>query len=366
VTAYSGIPGTAIDPGISAEPILKDDSPSQEPVWTYRGYRIRSDEFNTAMIHFYRGEISRANVWRQRLDATTNWAVVTTGAAISFAFNQSLGQHSIILLNALLITLFLFIEARRYMYYELWSYRIRLMETDFFAAMLVPPFQPGSDWAESLAENLLQPDFPISVWEALGRRFRRNYVWIFTILILAWIMRVGFLPEPVKVFAEFISRAAIGNIPGQIVIAGLAFFYLVLLLFGLVTLGLHNATGEVLPHFAGLGMPHIHSPEGGKKHARAWFRASGRRKQLLATIITDAHEQVAKQILHVMQRGVTSLSGKGLYTGKDHPVLMCALTVTEVKQLKTLVSQTDPHAFIIVTPAHEVLGNGFKPLEEES
>jgi uncharacterized membrane protein len=45
---------------------------------------------------------------------------------------------------------------------------VRLMETDFFAAMLVPPFHPSPDWAEALAENLLLPHFPISTWEALG------------------------------------------------------------------------------------------------------------------------------------------------------------------------------------------------------
>src|SRR6185295_879139 len=130
-----------------------------------------------------RAEITRANLWRQRLDTTTNWAVVATGAAISIAFSSDLSiTHAIIILNTLLVTLFLFIEARRYRYYELWSYRVRLMETDFFAAMLVPPFKPDPDWAESLAANLLSPHFPISMWEAFGRRLRRNYFWIFLIL----------------------------------------------------------------------------------------------------------------------------------------------------------------------------------------
>ena len=44
---------------------------------------------------------------------------------------------------------------------------------DFFAAMLVPPFRPAADWAESLADNLLHPRFTISVGEAVGRRLRR-------------------------------------------------------------------------------------------------------------------------------------------------------------------------------------------------
>ena len=111
---------------------------SEEPVWTYRGYKLKTSEFVTAMVHLFRAEIQRANVWRQRLDTTTNWAVVSTGATLSIGFSQPNIHHSIIILNTLLVMWFLFIEARRYRYYELWSYRVRLMETDFFAAMLVP------------------------------------------------------------------------------------------------------------------------------------------------------------------------------------------------------------------------------------
>ncbi|MDO8754823.1 MAG: DUF2270 domain-containing protein, partial [Anaerolineales bacterium] len=128
---------------------------AEEPVWTYRGYKLKTSEFVTAMVHLFRAEIQRANVWRQRLDTTTNWAVISAGATLSIAFSQPNVHHGVIILNTLLTTWFLFIEARRYRYYELWSYRIRLMETDFYAAMLVPPFHPSPEWAESLAENLL-------------------------------------------------------------------------------------------------------------------------------------------------------------------------------------------------------------------
>jgi len=67
------------------------------------------------MVHFFRAEIQRANVWRTRLDTTTNWAVVTTGVATTIAFSPT-GHHGVILLSTLLITLFLWIEARRYRY----------------------------------------------------------------------------------------------------------------------------------------------------------------------------------------------------------------------------------------------------------
>jgi hypothetical protein len=90
------------------------EPPASESVWTFRGYRLKANEFNQAMIHFFRSQVARADVWRQRLDMTTNWAVLTTGATISVAFTRELGNHSVIILDALLVTLFLFIEARRY------------------------------------------------------------------------------------------------------------------------------------------------------------------------------------------------------------------------------------------------------------
>jgi uncharacterized membrane-anchored protein YitT (DUF2179 family) len=62
---------------------------------------------------------------------------------------------------------------------------------------------------------------------------------------------------------------------------------------------------------------------------------------------------------------VTALSGKGMYTGTERSVLMCALTVTEVHNLKSAVIKEDPQAFVIVSPAQEILGRGFSPLQEK-
>ena len=97
---------------------------------------------------------------------------------------------------------------------------------------------------------------------------------------------------------------------------------------------------------------------------RAWFRPTHRRKQLLTLIITDRAEEVGQRILEGMRRGVTSINGKGMYTGKAHQVLICALTVTEIPQLKGLVREADPNAFIIVSPAQEIFGKGFLSLQE--
>jgi uncharacterized membrane protein len=335
----------------------------EEPVWTYRGYRLKTSEFVTAMVHLFRAEIQRANVWRQRLDTTTNWAVVATGATLSIAFSQPDVHHGIILLNTLLVMWFLFIEARRYRYYELWSYRVRLMETDFYAAMLVPPFHPSPDWAESLAENLLTPSFPISIWEAFGRRLRRNYFWIFLILGISWVAKIWLFPAAPADWAEFVSRASIGTFTGEIVIAVGIVYHSLLTLVALATITMTRATGEVLPRF-GDDSNTTTFGAGKSQGLRAWLAPRHHRRQLLALIITDKPKEVAQRILTDLRRGVTAIAGKGMYTGQDRSILMCALTVTEVHNLKASAAKEDPQAFVIVSPAQEIFGRGFNPLAE--
>lgn len=341
--------------------------PACDPIWTFRGLQLKAGEFTTSMVHLFRAEVQRANVWRQRLDATTNWAVVTTGAAISFAFTQAKFGHVVILLDMLLVTMFLMIEARRYRYYELWSTRVRLMETDFFAAMLVPPFHPSPDWSEALAENLLTPKFPIKNREAIGRRLRRNYIWIYLVIGLSWLANLWLLPEPVHSLGELFERARLGGVSGQVLGLTVALFFIGILAFAVGTLRYHQAAGEVLPRYDSLPAGLIPADgERAEKGRRAWFRRTRKRPQLLTFIVTSRPQQVAARINKEMNRGATVISGKGAFTGEERAILMCALTVTEIAALKALVGDEDPTAFVIVSPAQGIFGKGFMPFEAES
>jgi len=82
-----------------------------------------------------------------------------------------------------------------------------------------------------------------------------------------------------------------------------------------------------------------------------------------AIIITEKSELVAVEIMKVLERGVTVLSGTGAYTGMNRPVLYCVITRSEVNQLKQLVKEIDSKAFMVIGVTHEALGEGFKPLK---
>ena len=76
-------------------------------------------------------------------------------------------------------------------------------------------------------------------------------------------------------------------------------------------------------------------------------------------IITKEYETVAKKIGDVLQRGSTFLNGQGVYSGNDTKVILTAIKKQQIGELKELVVQIDPNAFIIVQEAHQVLGDGF-------
>jgi uncharacterized membrane-anchored protein YitT (DUF2179 family) len=89
-------------------------------------------------------------------------------------------------------------------------------------------------------------------------------------------------------------------------------------------------------------------------------------RERLATIITDCGQQVGSRLLTELGRGVTALKGTGLYTHEARDVLLCAVTDVQVDQLKEIVHQADPRAFVIVSSVEQVRGEGFRPFEPPS
>lgn len=180
-----------------------------------------SPENITPLCHYYRAEMDRANTWRSRLDVTTNWAIVTSAAFLSVSFGNPKFPHFVIILATVFVLFFLIIESRRYKYFDLWRWRIALLNENFFAQIVSPgstPLRPN--WQEMLASELKNSRFKISFMEAFGRRLRRNYSWIFILLGICWMAKIVIHPTPISSFPEIIERATIFNlVPGVVVLA---------------------------------------------------------------------------------------------------------------------------------------------------
>ena len=342
--------------------------PDIEHVWEFAGQGLRASDFNAAMVHFYRAEVSRSNTWRQRLDNTTNWAVITTGAALTFSFGAPGNTHLVIILVTLLVLLFLFIEARRYRYYELWTHRVRLMETNYFVGLLSPPYLPSSDWAGRVTESLKHPAFPITLGEAFGRRFRRNYAFIFLILALSWVLKASLHPRPAANFGEFLENATAGPVPGWLVLLAGILFNGLLFFVGAVTARLRQTTAEV---FTDVSAGSFTSRLMHRLRTLSWdvfemdlpsITHVGESKQL-AYIVSDQEEEVSHAVMRELGRGITRLQGKGMYTGEEHGVLMVAFGSRQTELLKRAVRSVDPDAFLIIVGVRDVRGAGFRPLE---
>ena len=83
-----------------------------------------------------------------------------------------------------------------------------------------------------------------------------------------------------------------------------------------------------------------------------------------ACFINSLHGKEIKQaLMDEIGRGVTMLDAKGGFSGQERPVVLCVVSAQELGRLKNIVHRMDPQAFVFISDAHEVLGEGFKPME---
>jgi uncharacterized membrane protein len=169
-------------------------------------------DYYTVMSHFYRAEVGRIMLWRQRLDLTTNWAVASVTAVTAYALGHAEVTHLVFLFAAAIVLFLLFVESRRYRYYDAFRARVRMLEAHFLLPVLrleTPAAAP--DWRGQLAADLALPSFKISRRDALCRRFGRNYAWIFGITGCAWGVKIWAHCPGAHAFAGFFRAAQAGQ-----------------------------------------------------------------------------------------------------------------------------------------------------------
>jgi uncharacterized membrane protein len=132
-----------------------------------------------------------------------------------------------------LVLLLLVIEARRYRFFDVYRNRVRRIERNYFAQIFSPEDGTTDDWIHRLGDDLRKPLFLISQGQAITRRLRRNYCWMFLILLFAWLVKTTFIrmqesaaeTHLVSSVGEWARNASLGPVPGWAVITVVAIFY---------------------------------------------------------------------------------------------------------------------------------------------
>jgi uncharacterized membrane protein len=209
--------------------IRPEPSKAAQPI-----FPTNSVEFVNALSHYYRGEMSRMMSWRDRLDRTTNWAIAAVAAMLSVSLSSPASHHGVLLFAMVLVFLLLAIESRRYRFFHVYRSRVRLIERNYYTRIFSPrEVTDPSHWMTQLGEDLRLPRFSMTLQQAMARRLRRNYFWLFLILLLAWLLKTttsalqpeGGTGEFIHSPDELFANAAIGYLPGLAVLIAVLAFY---------------------------------------------------------------------------------------------------------------------------------------------
>ena len=183
------------------------------------------DPAGAVVVHFYRAVVGHMDVWRQRMDATTNWAAATTAGMVTFAFSAPETPHFTLLLALGFDTMFLLMESRRYQIFDLWRRRFRKLNR-YVVAPALGASAPADIEAQTQALREIGVELGrlvphLSLAQAVGYRLRRNYGYVFALVIVAWLLKLEIHPASAPTLGILIERASIGALlPGPAVLSG--------------------------------------------------------------------------------------------------------------------------------------------------
>jgi uncharacterized membrane protein len=208
----------------------------------------RSEEI-TALAHYYRAEVQRSLAWRERLDRTTNWAVAGTAAFLGFGFSHPDIHHLFFFFGFAILYILLFVESRRFRFYDAYEYRVRLLNQHFVYGILAenalrgdPEPGEGVSWRAEIASDIRYPQYKMSLRQAFSQRLRANYIYMFIVLIFGWLLKILSHPKTADTWELFIDHAAIGPLSGYFTLLFLLAF--LVHLFYLASLSRENTGGR--------------------------------------------------------------------------------------------------------------------------
>jgi uncharacterized membrane protein len=149
---------------------------------------------------------------------------------LSVSLSSPQSHHGVLLFAMVLIFLLLHIESRRYRFFHVYRSRVRLIERNYYARIFCPrELINPTHWMTQLGDDLRLPRFSMTRNQAMARRLRRNYIW----LLLAWLLKITTSTlqaaaggsRIIHSTGELFDNAAIGYVPGWIVLIAILCFY---------------------------------------------------------------------------------------------------------------------------------------------
>jgi uncharacterized membrane protein len=165
----------------------------------------------------------RMTAWRQRLDVTSNWAILLTMGITTFALGSHTVPHFVLLLGLAIIAISIVMEARRYRHLHHSEWRLHLMDRGFYAPLLRREASAeGGRWREMLAADLEEPRLLISFFCAARVRLRRNYLLLVYFTTAVWLTKLFVHPASPASAEELYARLAVGRLIPPWFVAGSA------------------------------------------------------------------------------------------------------------------------------------------------
>ena len=210
--------------------------------------QLSRGETITTLVHYYRAEVTRSLAWRERLDRTTNWAVGAAAAFLGFAFSHPEIHHIIFLFSLAILYTLLFVETRRYRFFDAYEYRVRMLHQNFIHGVLTGrlSLDEKSLWMIELAKDLRYPQYKIDFRYALGHRFRSSYIYLFSILLTGWLLKIDLHPRPAHSLRQYLDQASVAGFSGWITLLFILVFIIHAVV--LVYIGSRPAGGGDLFH----------------------------------------------------------------------------------------------------------------------
>jgi uncharacterized membrane protein len=211
---------------------------------------LTNSETITAMAHYYRAEVVRSLTWRQRIDVTTNWAVGSTAAFLGFSFTNVHLTHAFFIFALAVTYILLYVESRRYRFYDAYEYRVKLIHQNFVFNILHGYMDtgPSASWREDLVQDILRPEYKISMLEAMALRVRAYYLFLFMVLIAGWLMKILLHPQTATSWRQYLDQARFANLSGVWTLGFIALFVAHLLYFRYLGYRTRAKGGSDVPH----------------------------------------------------------------------------------------------------------------------